>query len=134
MTIKNCLLIIVSALLFSCNNKSKDQFTINGKIENAKNQRVYLEQLFFNGKDIAVIDTAEIKNGKFVLTANSEEEGLYRIRLEQDNNASYLIINDQPEIDFSAKIGNGSDDNFKNLKVYLLELYYNFFHGLKDCS
>ncbi|MCX6293702.1 MAG: AhpC/TSA family protein [Sphingobacteriales bacterium] len=117
MTIKNCLLIIVSALLFSCNNKSKDQFTINGKIENAKNQRVYLEQLFFNGKDIAVIDTAEIKNGKFVLTANIEEEGLYRIRLEQDNNASYLIINDQPEIDFSAKIGNGSDDNFKNLKV-----------------
>ncbi len=117
MNIKNCLLIIVSALIFSCNNKSKDQFTINGKIENAKDQRIYLEQLFFNEKDIAVIDTAEIKNGKFVLTAKSEEEGLYRIRLEQDNNASYLIINDQPEIDFSAKIGNGSDDNFKNLKV-----------------
>lgn len=117
MNIKSCLLIIVSALIFSCNNKSKDQFTINGKIENAKDQSVYLEQLFFNEKDIAVLDTAEIKNGKFVLTAKSEEEGLYRIRLEQDNNASYLIINDQPEIDFSAKIGNGSDDNFKNLKV-----------------
>jgi peroxiredoxin len=117
MTIKNYLLIIVSALIFSCNNKSKDQFTINGKIENAKDQRVYLEQLFFNGKDIAVIDTAEIKNGKFVLTAKSEEEGLYRIRLEQDENASYYIINDQSEIDFYAKIGNGSNDNFKNLKV-----------------
>jgi peroxiredoxin len=117
MTIKNYLLIIVSALIFSCNNKSKDQFTINGKIENAKDQKVYLEQLFFNEKDIAVLDTAEIKNGKFVLTAKSEEEGLYRVRLEQDNNASYLIINDQPEIDFSAKIGNGSDDNFKNLNV-----------------
>lgn len=117
MTIKNCLLIIVSVLIFSCNNKSKNLFTINGKIENAKDQRVYLEQLFFNGKDVAVIDTAEIKNGKFVLTAKSEEEGLYRIRLEQDENASYLIINDQPEIDFSAKIVNSSDDNFKNLKV-----------------
>ena len=117
MNIKNYLLIIVSALIFSCNNKSKDQFTINGKIENAKDQKVYLEQLFFNEKDIAVLDTAEIKNGKFVLTAKSEEEGLYRVRLEQDNNASYLIINDQPEIDFSAKIGNGSDDNFKNLKI-----------------
>ena len=117
MTIKNCLLIIVSVLIFSCNNKSKDHFTINGKIENAKDQQVYLEQLFFNEKEIAVLDTAEIKNGKFVLTANGEEEGLYRVRLEQDNNASYLIINDQSEIDFSAKIGNGSDDNFKNLKV-----------------
>ena len=117
MTIKNYLLIIVSVLIFSCNNKSKDQFTINGKIENAKDQRVYLEQLFFNEKDIAVLDTAEIKNGKFVLTAKSEEEGLYRIRLEQDNNASYLIINDQSEIDIYAKVGNGSDDNFKNLKV-----------------
>jgi peroxiredoxin len=117
MTIKNYLFITVSVLIFSCNNKSKDQFTINGKIENAKDQKVYLEQLFFNEKDIAVLDTAEIKNGKFVLTAKSEEEGLYRIRLEQDNNASYLIINDQPEIDFSAKIGNGSDDNFKDLKV-----------------
>ena len=117
MTIKNYLLIIVCALIFSCNNKSKDQFTINGKIENAKDQKVYLEQLFFNEKDIAVLDTAEIKNGKFELTGTAAEEGLYRIRLEQDNNASYLIINDQPEIDFSAKIGNGSDDNFKNLKV-----------------
>jgi peroxiredoxin len=117
MTIKNYLLVIISVLFFSCNNKSKDQFTINGKIENAKDQKIYLEQLFFNEKDIAVLDTAEIKNGKFVLTAKSEEEGLYRIRLEQDNNASYLIINDQSEIDFSAKIGNGSDDNFKNLKV-----------------
>lgn len=117
MTIKSYLLIIVSALIFSCNNKSKDHFTINGKIENAKDQKVYLEQLFFNEKDIAVIDTAEIKNGKFELTGTAAEEGLYRVRLEQDNNASYLIINDQSEIDFSAKIGNGSDDNFKNLKV-----------------
>lgn len=117
MNIKNYLLIIVSVLIFSCNNKSKDQFTINGKIENAKDQRVFLEQLFFNEKDIAVIDTAEIKNGKFVLTGAAAEEGLYRIRLEQDNNASYLIINDQLEINFSSKIGNGSDDNFKDLKV-----------------
>ena len=117
MNIKNYLLIIVSALIFSCNNKSKDQFTINGKIENAKDQRVYLEQLFFNDKEIAVVDTAEIKNGKFELKGTAAEEGLYRIRLEQDKNASFLIINDQPEINFSAKIGNGSDDNFKNLKV-----------------
>jgi len=117
MNIKNYLLIIVSVLIFSCNNKSKNQFIINGKIENAKDQRVFLEQLFFNEKDIAVIDTAEIKNGKFVLTGAAAEEGLYRIRLEQDNNASYLIINDQPEINFSSKIGNGSDDNFKDLKV-----------------
>jgi peroxiredoxin len=117
MTIKNYLLVIISVLFFSCNQKNKDQFTINGKIENAKDQQVYLEQLFFNEKDIAVVDTAEIKNGKFVLTAKSEEEGLYRIRLEQDENASYLIINDQSEIDFYAKVGNGSDDNFKNLKV-----------------
>jgi len=117
MSIKNYLLVIVSVLLFSCNSKSKDQFTINGKIENAKDQKVYLEQLFFNEKDIAVLDTGEIKNGNFELTGTAAEEGLYRIRLEQDNNASYLIINDQPEIDFLAKIGNGSDDNFKNLKV-----------------
>jgi len=117
MNIKNYLLIIVSVLFFSCNNKSKDQFTINGKIENAKDQKVYLEQLFIDGKKNAVLDSAEIKNGKFVLTGVAAEEGLYQIRLEQDNNASYLIINDQPEINFSAKIGNGSDDNIKDLKV-----------------
>ena len=105
MNIKNYLLIIVSVLIVSCNNKNKDQFTINGKIENAKDQKVYLEQLFFNEKDIAVLDTAEIKNGKFELTGTAAEEGLYRIRLEKDNNASYLIINDQSEIDFSSNEG-----------------------------
>jgi peroxiredoxin len=117
MSIKNYLLIIVSALIFSCNNKSKDQFTINGKIENAKDQKVYLEQLYFDGKKNAVLDSAEIKNGKFVLTGIAAEEGLYQIILEKDINAYFLVVNDQPEINFSAKIGNGSDKNFKDLNV-----------------
>ena len=91
----------MAAILFSCNNKSdKGQFTITGDIKASTNQKIYLEQLYFSDKPPEVLDTGEIKNGKFELSAIAPEEGLYRIRTE--DSASTYLINEGTNINFSG--------------------------------
>jgi peroxiredoxin len=94
---------IFSCVLFilSCTSKHQNGlFSVNGDLKNAEDQKVFLEQLFFNQNPPHVLDTAEMKNGKFEVSANSSEEGLYRIRFEK--NAGYIFINDKDNITFSA--------------------------------
>ena len=95
-------LVAAAVILFSCNNAGeKGKFTVNGQLKNVPDQQVYLEELFFGQKDAEVIDTAAIKNGKFVLHGRASEEGIYRIRVEKLNNG-FLFINDIGNINFTA--------------------------------
>jgi peroxiredoxin len=104
---KKIMLIAISAvLLFSCKNHSdKGKFTVTGEIKNAPDQKIYLEQLFFSQNDPQVLDTAEMKNGKFTASALGPQEGLYRLRLE-NGNTGFIFINDKPEINFTTDLNN----------------------------
>ena len=84
---------------------------MNGELKDAPDQKVFLEQLFFNQNPPQVLDTAEMTKGKFEVKATSPEEGLYRIRFEK--NAGYLFINDKESIDFSA---NANDSTLRSTK------------------
>ena len=98
---KKTIIFISVLFIFSCTSKHQNGlFTVNGHLENAANQKVYLEQIFFNQNPPQVLDTAEMKDGKFEVKANAAEEGLYRIRFEK--NAGYVFINDRDDIDFYA--------------------------------
>lgn len=99
--------------MLSCNSKkTAGDFTIEGELKGAPDQKVFLEQLYFNQNPLQIVDTAEMKNGKFTLKASSVEEGLYRIRFAE--NAGYLFINDQKETDFVA---NASDSTLHTSKI-----------------
>src|SRR4051812_6787744 len=99
-------IVLSAGVLYSCNNVSeKGKFTVSGELRNTPDQRVYLEELYFSSKDPTVLDTGEIKNGKFSVSALAPEEGLYRLRLEK-NEASFIFINDQPKISFSSDYNN----------------------------
>lgn len=92
---------VIAALLFSCNNNTgKGVFTLEGEIPSHADEKIYLEELYFNGKQPEVLDTGEIKNGKFSLTAVAPEEGMYRIRTEKGENT--IFINDGEKIQFMA--------------------------------
>ncbi len=122
---KNLTLLTSIVILFSCSPSiQKGQFTVSGELKNAPDQQVYLEELYFSQKDPAVLDTAEIKNGKFSLTALATEEGLYRIRLEKSQ-AAFIFINDQPAIPFAADFNTLSLDNarFNSPANYLLRTF-----------
>jgi peroxiredoxin len=109
MNLKKILLYITTvATLYACNNANqKGAFTVNGQIKNAPDQQVYLEELSFGQKDPEVLDTAQLKNGKFILNGIAAEEGLYRIRLEKANNG-FIFINDNSSISFTADVSDMS--------------------------
>lgn len=102
---KKLFTLFISVLaLFSCNNKNNtEKFILTGEIKNIPDQKIFLEQLYFSQKESEVLDTAEIKNGKFVLDAIAPEEGLFRIRLEKLDHG-FLFINDKPQISFKADL------------------------------
>ncbi len=111
--------------LFSCSTSvQKGQFTVTGELKNTPDQKIYLEELYFSQKDPAVLDTSEIKNGKFSLTALAPEEGLYRLRLEKSE-AAFIFINDQPAIPFSSDLNSLSLENakFNSPANYLLRSF-----------
>ena len=97
-------MLLTAGILVSCKtNVQKGEFTVTGEIRNAPNQKVYLEELYFSEKDPAVLDTSEIKNGKFTIRMLAPDEGLYRLRLEKSD-AGFIFINDQKDITFSADL------------------------------
>lgn len=94
--------IVILCTLFSCKNEKRDgAFTLTGNIQNVADQNVYLEELYFSDQAPQVLDTAQLINGKFELSAQTKEEGFYRIRFEKSK-MGYVFINDNKEINFIA--------------------------------
>jgi peroxiredoxin len=97
----------ISIILFSCAGEAgKGKFVVKGEIKNAPDQKIILEEIFFdNSRSPEVLDTAELKNGKFTAEATAPEEGLYRLRMENEK-AAFIFINDQAVIPFVADVKN----------------------------
>lgn len=100
--------LLLCAALFSCgDNKDKGQFKLGGTVKNVPDQAVYLDQLFFTEQPPQVLDTSEIKAGKFQVEGVAAEEGLYRLRFEKLN-SGFIFINDKPEITLEADVNDVS--------------------------
>lgn len=107
-------LFFAAAVLFlaSCKPSAVEKFTVKGELKGAEDQKVFLEQLPFNQQEPSVLDTAEMKDGKYTLKANSKEEGLYRVRFE--NNPGFLFINDKENIQLHANV---NDSTLKTARI-----------------
>lgn len=94
-------IILATVLLFSCNNnEEKGQFSLSGEIKNYTSKKIYLERLYFDGRDQLLIDSAPISNGKVNIKAKATEEGLYWLRPE-GKERGFIFINDQNKISFN---------------------------------
>ena len=113
----------------ACNNKKHiDQFTVSGNLKNVGNQKIYLDQLYFSDKSPDVLDTGILKDGMFSLEGKANEEGLFRIRFE-NNGAALFFINDINDIKFNADLSDLSLKGFtcntpanQVLKNFMLQL------------
>lgn len=102
----------VAAILFSCNNgDDKGKFSLDGELKSSPNQKIYLEELYFSEKQPEVLDTADIKNGKFTVSAITPEEGLFRLRT-QDGASSLLFINEDSKMHFSGFANNQEPSSY----------------------
>lgn len=104
--------VAMSAFLLSCNTGAhKGKFTLTGEIKSATDQKIYLEELYFSEKQPEVLDTGDIKKGKFTLAAMAQEESLFRLRTE-DGKSNYLFINEDGNMSFTADIDKPETVNF----------------------
>ncbi len=100
-SMKNSFIYAAVLFLMACTQTAKKgTLSVDGDIKNVLDQEVYLEQISFNGTQPEILDSAKIVKGIFKLKAITPDQGLYRLRLE--NNPSYIFINDKPEIFFRA--------------------------------
>lgn len=95
--------LLLTGILAACKNAGNGRFTVNGNIRNAADQTVYLEEIFFSKRNPEIVDSAKSKGGLFTLSTPAKEQGMYRIRLAQDN-TFFVFINDREKIDFTADL------------------------------
>jgi len=96
--------LMVIVTLAAC-NKGGDgtNFTVSGKIENAKAKNVFLEQVPFDNTEPKVVDSGTLKSdGGYSLKAVAKEQGLYIITL--DHQPAFFFINDNDDIKISANL------------------------------
>jgi peroxiredoxin len=97
-------IILLTGLLCGCGNKEDENtFSIKGEIKNMPDQKVYLQEIYFGNRNPEVLDTAEVKNGKFELSAISPQEGMFRVVFEK-NEILFLAINDKKQMVVSTDV------------------------------
>lgn len=102
--------VFIVVILFACNPASdKGKFSVTGELRSATDQEIYLEELFFSDASPQVLDTGEIKQGKFTVAAIAQEAGLYRLRTATGEH-SYLFINEGANMKFNADINDPDMD------------------------
>jgi peroxiredoxin len=102
--------VVIAIILFftSCeSNEGKGEFTLQADVKNLQNQKVFLEQLYFDNKAPEVIDTADVVSGKFSVEGKATEQGLFRLRFEKQP-IGYIFINDSKKISLTADANNAT--------------------------
>lgn len=87
--------------LFSCAKKKEGNLTINGKLENADSEMVYLQHL--GTKMATLVDSAKVNgDGSFELITNiGDEMSFYRVLLD-DSRHSNLVLKANDKVEYSA--------------------------------
>lgn len=101
-------LILIAGAFFalsSCQEKKYGAFTVSGKIEHATGQKIFLQELPFDGQQPVILDSTTLKtNGNFELRGMGKEEGLYRVTIE--NGPDVLVVNDSKSIRLQLDLNN----------------------------
>ncbi len=83
--------VVLLMIIVSCSQKKNGPFVVSGHVANAGEEKIYLEQLPYDGTAPVITDSATLKkNGLFELRALGKEEQLYRIVLE-DGTGIYFV-------------------------------------------
>jgi thiol-disulfide isomerase/thioredoxin len=135
---KRILIAIVCMVVFaSCRSKQHGAFTVSGKIDNPTGDKVYLQELPFNGQQPILLDSATITNGQFSLKGMASEEGIYSLSIK--NGPALLLVNDSKEIKVKVDINKfkayQTEGSPASTSLHeLFEQYFNQYEVTKACS
>jgi peroxiredoxin len=106
----NKLFKIVLGILFislaGCKEKNSEaNYTVAGTIQNARNQKLMLQEVPYGGKPIITLDSTTLgADGKYAFDFIAKQEGIYR--LATDNDLEIMFINDEEQIQIDADAAN----------------------------
>ncbi|HEX8334813.1 MAG TPA: TlpA disulfide reductase family protein [Segetibacter sp.] len=95
---RKVIIVAASFILFAaCKEKKHGTFEVSGVIENAPGKKVLLMEIPFTSPQPLVLDSTTLSTkGEFNLKAMANEEGVYRLVLE--NGPAIVLINDSKDI------------------------------------
>ena len=86
-------------IVISCNDKTSEKFTVDGKIHNATSDLIFLEEASLTDMNPLIVDSVRLgKDGSFNLSTTAKEENLYVLRLSQQVNPVATLINDNKSV------------------------------------
>ena len=104
-------LIFLIFFAMSCKEKKTGIFTIKGSILHAPGKKVLLMETPYTNEQPVILDSAFLQGkGAFTLKGRANEEGIYRLVLE--NGPDVILINDNPEINVHLDV-----DNYRSYTV-----------------
>ncbi|MCW3109005.1 MAG: thioredoxin family protein [Segetibacter sp.] len=90
-------LVLLAAIVTSCQQKKHGAFVVTGVIENAPGKKVVLMETPYSNAQPVILDSAILKDkGSFTLKGRANEEGIYRLII--DNGPDVILINDNNSI------------------------------------
>ena len=99
-------------LALGCKEKQNGAFVVTGNILNAPGTKILLMEVPFNSPEPLILDSTRLsKDGSFTLRANANEEGIYRLVLE--NGPDVILINDTRTIRVNMDVNDYSNYEIK---------------------
>lgn len=106
--VKEILLCLTVLLVCSCARKGN--LRLDGTVEKSVSGTVYLEK--FENKLYVLIDSAQIKNGKFSFSSTVELPEIYRLKIGSSKSGFFVFLDDNP-----VTVNLNSDDNYRHSEI-----------------
>lgn len=125
MNVKILVLCVTVLALFSCSIGGN--LKLEGMVENSISGKVYLEK--FDNKLFVLVDSAEIKNGKFNFSGTVELPEIYRLTLEPGEAGFFVFLDEN-----KATVKLNSDNNYRDSKIFGSKLHDEWLNYLEKAQ
>ena len=99
--------VFISAILLACKHEAKKEFIVDGKIKNANEQMVYLQETPLATGERIIEDSSGIgSDGSFRLKGKTGEESLFSLLLKNEPYPFAFVINDGEKITVNVDLKN----------------------------
>ena len=102
---------LITALLISCTESSKNKFSVSGTVINSRAKMIYLEKAPAASGQPMIVDSAKLgKDGGFLLKAEIGESVVYNLRLDHNEFPVASVINDVENIKVNIQMHKESNE------------------------
>ena len=109
---------VLLVIFIGCKSKTEEgDFNVSGKISNSQAKMIYLEEVPVATMQRIIVDSAELKNGNYELSANAKEATVFNLRLDQNPYPVASLINDSRKVTVNASFNSPNNQFTETYEV-----------------